>query len=169
MGNQARGIVITGPITPCVNNAAAGYTCANDGTAAASSGAFANFGTISVVGTTFPNRKGGNIESGSAMVIANSIAGGFFNAGPSTSNGTTASADQRQWRYLRQLQRNHVLARFADRSVPVGDHNPSDGARSRLVRPVPSIDRFGGWRQGLCLHQSRHYLRPCPPTRISAR
>ncbi|MES2295188.1 MAG: autotransporter outer membrane beta-barrel domain-containing protein [Pseudomonadota bacterium] len=92
VGNQARGIFITGAITPCVNNSAASYTCANDATAAASTGAFANFGTISVTGTVFPNRKGGNVESGSAIVIANSIAGGFFNAGPSTSNGTTANA-----------------------------------------------------------------------------
>ena len=92
VGNQARGIFITGALTPCVNNAAASYTCANDATAAASTGAFANFGTISVTGTTFPNQKGGNFESGSAIVIANSVAGGFFNAGPSTSNGTTANA-----------------------------------------------------------------------------
>ena len=92
IGNQARAIVILGPIAPCADNAGAGYTCANSGTAAASTGTFANFGTITAVGTTFPNRKGGNFESGSAIVIGNSIAGGFFNAGPSTSNGTTPTA-----------------------------------------------------------------------------
>ena len=58
----------------------------------ASSGAFANFGSITAIGTTFPNRKGGNFEGGTAVTIANSVAGGFFNAGPSTSNGTTPTA-----------------------------------------------------------------------------
>jgi hypothetical protein len=92
VGNQTRGIVILGPVAPCADNAGVGYTCANSGTAAASVGAFANFGSISVFGTNNPNRKGGNFESGSAVVIGNSIAGGFFNAGPSTSNGTTPTA-----------------------------------------------------------------------------
>ena len=92
IGNQARAIVILGPIAPCTNNSALGYTCANSGTAIASTGAFANFGSISVIGTVYPNRKGGNYESGSAIIIGNSIAGGFLNAGPSTSNGTTATA-----------------------------------------------------------------------------
>lgn len=92
VGNQARGIFITGAISPCANNSSVGYTCANSGTAAASTGAFANFGSISVIGTTFPNQKGGNFESGTAVTIANSVAGGFFNAGPATSDGTTATA-----------------------------------------------------------------------------
>ncbi|MEP6829115.1 MAG: autotransporter outer membrane beta-barrel domain-containing protein [Rhizomicrobium sp.] len=92
IGNQARGIVILGPITPCVNNAGNGYTCANSGTAAASTGTFANFGTITVFGTLTPNRKGGNFESGSAVIIGSSVAGGFLNAGPSTSNGVTPVA-----------------------------------------------------------------------------
>jgi hypothetical protein len=92
VGNQARGIVILGPITPCADNAGAGYTCANSGTATKSTGVFANFGTITVTGTIFPNRKGGNFESGSAVIIGNSVDGGFFNAGPSTSNGATALA-----------------------------------------------------------------------------
>jgi Autotransporter beta-domain len=92
IGNQARGIMILGPIAPCADNSSLSYTCANSGTANASTGVFANYGAISVVGTTLPNRKGGNFESGSAVVIANSIAGGFFNAGPSTSNGSTAIA-----------------------------------------------------------------------------
>jgi hypothetical protein len=92
VGNQARGIVILGPITACVNNAGNGYTCANSGTATASTGTFANFGSITVFGTINPNRKGGNFESGSAVVIGNSIAGGFLNAGPSTSNGVTPTA-----------------------------------------------------------------------------
>ena len=92
VGNQARAIFITGAITPCADNSSAGYTCLNSGTANASSGVFANFGSITAVGTTFPNRKGGNVESGTTVTIANSVAGGFFNAGPSTSNGTTPLA-----------------------------------------------------------------------------
>src|SRR4029077_13352953 len=92
VGNQARAIFITGPIAPCANNSSVGYTCANSGTASASSGAFANFGSITAIGTTFPNRKGGNVEGGTTVTIANSVAGGFFNAGPSTSNGTTPLA-----------------------------------------------------------------------------
>ena len=92
IGNQARTVFITGPITPCADNSSVGYTCANSGTAAASTGAFANFGSISAIGTTTPNRKGGNFESGSTVTLAGPIAGGFFNAGPSTSNGTTLLA-----------------------------------------------------------------------------
>lgn len=93
VGNQARGIVILGPIKPCADNSSVGYTCANSTNAATkSTGAFANFGTITVTGTIFANRKGGNFESGSAVIIGNSVDGGFFNAGPSTSNGTTALA-----------------------------------------------------------------------------
>ncbi|HEY2835012.1 MAG TPA: autotransporter outer membrane beta-barrel domain-containing protein [Rhizomicrobium sp.] len=92
IGNQARAVFITGPIHPCANNASVSYTCANDATANQSSGAFANFGSISTIGTTFPNRKGGNFESGTTVTIANLVDGGFFNAGPSTSNGTTPAA-----------------------------------------------------------------------------
>ena len=92
VGNQARAIFITAPIAACANNSSVGYTCANSGTANASSGAFANFGSITAIGTTFPNRKGGNFESGTTVTIANSVAGGFFNAGPSTSNSTTPLA-----------------------------------------------------------------------------
>jgi hypothetical protein len=93
IGNQARGFVILGPISPCVDNAGVGYTCANSGTALASTGGFYNFGSISVVGVQAPNRRLQNdFESGSAVVIANSVAGGFLNAGPSTGNTTIPSA-----------------------------------------------------------------------------
>lgn len=92
IGNQSRGILVLGPIAPCADNASLGYTCANSGTANASTGAFANLGNISVVGIQYPNRKGGNVEGGSAIIIANSIAGGFYNAGPATSDGSTVSA-----------------------------------------------------------------------------
>jgi hypothetical protein len=93
IGNQARAFVILGPISPCVDNASVGYTCANSGTALASTGGFYNFGSISVVGVQAPNRRLQNdFESGSAVVIANSVAGGFLNAGPSTGNTTIPSA-----------------------------------------------------------------------------
>ena len=58
IGNQARGIVITGPITPCVDNAARRLHLRHAGTAAASSGAFANFGSISVDRHHHPQSQG---------------------------------------------------------------------------------------------------------------
>jgi hypothetical protein len=89
IGNQARGMVILGPISPCVDNAGVGYTCANSGTTLASVGGFYNFGSITAVGVQVPSHKlEGDMESGSALVIANSVAGGFYNAGPAT--GTTS-------------------------------------------------------------------------------
>ena len=51
VGNQARGILVLGPMAPCADNAGLGYTCANSGTAIASTGAFTNYGTIAVYGT----------------------------------------------------------------------------------------------------------------------
>ncbi len=93
VGNQARGMVILGPISACQDNASAGYTCANSGTSVASTGGFYNFGSISVVGVQVPNhRLQSDFESGTAVVIANSVAGGFLNAGPSTGNTTIPSA-----------------------------------------------------------------------------
>src|ERR1700678_490042 len=93
VGNQARGFVILGPISPCQDNSSVGYTCANSGTALASTGGFYNFGACSVIVTQVPNHRLENdVESGSAVVIANSVAGGFLNAGPSTGNTTIPSA-----------------------------------------------------------------------------
>ncbi|HEX4105741.1 MAG TPA: autotransporter outer membrane beta-barrel domain-containing protein [Rhizomicrobium sp.] len=93
IGNQARGFVILGPISPCQDNASLSYTCANSGTALASTGGFYNFGGISVVGVQVPNhRLQDDFESGSAVVIADSVAGGFLNAGPSTGNTTILTA-----------------------------------------------------------------------------
>jgi hypothetical protein len=93
IGNQARAFVILGPISACQDNAGVGYTCANSGTALASAGGFYNFGSISVVGVQAPNRRlQDDFESGSAVVIANSVAGGFLNAGPSTGNTTIPTA-----------------------------------------------------------------------------
>ena len=82
IGNQARGIAILGPISPCVNNSSISYTCAASstavvgGTTLGNTGAFVNAGAISVVGTAVPSTKVVNPEGGSAVVIANSIAGG---------------------------------------------------------------------------------------------
>ena len=93
VGNQSRAMVILGPISACQNNAGVGYTCANSGTAAASTGVFANFGTISAIGVQVPShRLQGDFESGSAVVIANSISGGFLNGGPSTGNASIPTA-----------------------------------------------------------------------------
>lgn len=93
IGNQSRAMVILGPISACQNNASAGYTCANSGTTLASTGGFYNFGTISAIGVQVPNHRLQNdFESGSAVVIANSVAGGFLNAGPSTGNTSIPTA-----------------------------------------------------------------------------
>jgi hypothetical protein len=93
IGNQARAFVILGPISACQDNASVGYTCANSGTAVASTGGFYNFGSISVIGVEAPNRRLQNdFESGSAVVIANSVAGGFLNAGPSTGDTSIPTA-----------------------------------------------------------------------------
>ena len=51
-----------------------------------------NGGAITVVGTALPSTKGGTPEGGSAVVIANGIAGGFLNNGPATANNTTGTA-----------------------------------------------------------------------------
>jgi hypothetical protein len=98
IGILARGVAILGPISPCVNNASLGYTCAAastaivGGTTLGNVGAFVNGGAITVVGTATPSTKGGNPEGGSAVVIANSITGGFLNNGPATANGSTNTA-----------------------------------------------------------------------------
>jgi hypothetical protein len=97
VGLQARGIVILGPMSPCVDNPGLSYTCASastaviGGTTLGNTGAFVNGGSITVVGTSLPSTKGGNPEGGSAVVIGNSIAGGFLNNGPATANGSTIS------------------------------------------------------------------------------
>lgn len=93
IGNQARAMVILGPISPCQNNSSVGYTCANSGTALASTGGFYNFGTISASGVlTSTRRLQGDLESGTTVVIANSVAGGFLNGGPSTGTSSIPTA-----------------------------------------------------------------------------
>ena len=75
------GIQVNGGINTCASDtgAPAGFTCPT-----ASGGSFINSGVISLTGTGTPSARGGNPESGSAVVIASSIAGGFLNAGPGT-------------------------------------------------------------------------------------
>ena len=100
VASQARGVVILGPISPCVNNASLGYTCATastavvGGTTLGNVGAFVNGGGITVLGTLNPSTKTNvvNPESGSAVIIANSIAGGFLNNGPATANSSVVTA-----------------------------------------------------------------------------
>jgi hypothetical protein len=100
IARQARGVVILGPISACVNNPGLGYTCAAastavvGGTTLGNVGAFVNGGGISVFGTNNPSTKAKDVnpESGSAVVIANSIAGGFLNNGPATANSNIVTA-----------------------------------------------------------------------------
>ncbi len=140
---------ILGPISPCVDNAGVGYTCANGGTAAGVERRLRQFRHHHGgrhAGS--PIASGGNFESGSAMVIANSVAGGFFNAGPSTCNGTIATATISGNGDIGATSSGTVFSPvFADRSVPIGDGDPGHGARSGLVRPGSQHGRFGGWRQ----------------------
>ena len=94
VGNQARGVALLGPITPCVTTPAwatparASSTAVAGGTTLGNVGTFVNGGAITVVGTTHAQHqtKVGNPEGGSALVIGNSIAGGFLNNGPATAN-----------------------------------------------------------------------------------
>ena len=98
IGLQTRGLAILGPISACQDNASLSYTCAaastavSGGTVLGNTGALINGGTIAVVGTVLPSTKVVNPESGSAVVIANSIAGGFLNNGPATANASTVTA-----------------------------------------------------------------------------
>ena len=76
------GIQVNGGINSCasaVGSAPAGFTCPTS-----SGGSLVNSGVISLTGTGTPNQRGNNPESGSAVIIASSLAGGFVNAGPGT-------------------------------------------------------------------------------------
>ncbi len=98
VGPLARGIAVLGTISPCVDNPGLSYTCAasplvnSAGAAFGNAGAFVNSGSIAVVGTTNPSVKGVNPDGASAVVIANSITGGFLNNGPATANAGTPVA-----------------------------------------------------------------------------
>ncbi len=51
-------------------------------------GIFTNMGTIEALGTTTVSTTAVNPEAGSAVVVENSITGGFYNAGPTTSSNS---------------------------------------------------------------------------------
>ncbi len=82
-GNAAQGIVISGPLQACDPTVVAGCT---------EIGTFANSGNLAVAGIATRSATATNAESGSALVIGNSIAGGILNNGPSSSSDTTAAA-----------------------------------------------------------------------------
>jgi len=89
VGASMIGVEVLGGIHSCASDAAnfpSGFSCPTS-----SGGSFVNAGNIQLVGTTFPNSRGGNLESGSAVVIGNVIDGGFVNAGPGTSSNVAAS------------------------------------------------------------------------------
>ncbi len=80
VGQGATGFVIGGPINGCTTGACAGQI-----------GTFANSGSIGVVGVQTRSTTASNAESGSALIINNSIAGGILNNGPSVPNDTTTT------------------------------------------------------------------------------
>ncbi len=74
VGNGATGIDIQGPLNACAPS-----TCTGIGT-------FENMGTITVAGVATRATTGTNAESGSAVIIGNSLAGGFLNFGSATAH-----------------------------------------------------------------------------------
>jgi hypothetical protein len=83
VGNNAAGFLISGPILPCDQTITSG--CNELGT-------FSNSGTINIVGVATRSSKTANAESGSAVVIGNSVMGGILNNGPTSSSDTVAAA-----------------------------------------------------------------------------
>ena len=79
------GFETLGGIHSCASDTAApaGFTCPTGST-----GALINAGSISLIGISYPNSRGNNPEAGSALIIGNSVDGGFINAGPGTSSNT---------------------------------------------------------------------------------
>ena len=92
-GQDARGVMVLGGVHACSNSntsasqLAAGYTCPTGG--GKGQGALINAGRIIAVGQLFvdPRSKDPALESGSVMLIGNSIDGGLYNAGPATGVG----------------------------------------------------------------------------------
>ncbi|MDB5734270.1 MAG: hypothetical protein JWN16_907 [Alphaproteobacteria bacterium] len=82
------GLETLGGIHSCLSDTAApaGFTCPVGAT-----GALINAGTISLIGISVPNSRGNNPEAGSALIIGNSVDGGFINAGPGTSSNATVA------------------------------------------------------------------------------
>jgi len=83
VGNNAAGFLISGPILPCDQTITP--SCSETGT-------FSNSGTINVVGVATRSSKTANAESGSAVVIGNSVMGGILNNGPVDMGLTIANA-----------------------------------------------------------------------------
>jgi hypothetical protein len=83
IGNGAQGFLLSGALNHC--NAVAVPGCAEIGT-------FSNSGIINVAGIATRDPKGNNPESGSAILIENSLAGGFLNNGPVNTADTTTVA-----------------------------------------------------------------------------
>jgi hypothetical protein len=88
VGAGMTGVQALGGIHSCASDTGApsGFSCP-----ASSGGAFVNAGSISLIGITFPNQRGNNPESGSAVIIGGSIDGGFDNTGPGTSSTAGAA------------------------------------------------------------------------------
>jgi Autotransporter beta-domain len=88
VGAGMTGIQTLGGIHSCASDtgAPAGFSCPTS-----SGGTFFNAGSISLVGTASPSSRGGNPESGSAVIIGGNIDGGFENAGPGTSSSVNAA------------------------------------------------------------------------------
>jgi len=80
VGNNAIGIDITGAILPC---ATSGCT---------EIGSFENSGAIVVAGVATRSATVANAESGSALIIGNSISGGVLNNGPTSSDTSSGSS-----------------------------------------------------------------------------
>ena len=89
VGPGVIGIYEAGGISTCASdtNAPSGFTCPTS-----SGGSFVNLGQIAMQGTAIINPRGNNPEAGSAIIIANSIAGGFFNSGPGSGSSAGAAS-----------------------------------------------------------------------------
>ena len=83
------GLQELGGIHSCASDTSipSGFTCPSS-----SGGSFIQAGTISLIGTSTPDTRGGNPEAGSAVIIGGSIDGGFINTGPGTSNNLSPAA-----------------------------------------------------------------------------
>jgi hypothetical protein len=83
IGQGASGIIINGAIQHCDTAVVSGCT---------EIGTFANSGIIAVAGVATRSSTQTNAESGSALIIGNSIAGGILNNGAGSSSDSTSIA-----------------------------------------------------------------------------
>jgi hypothetical protein len=88
IGAGITGVQILGGIHSCASDTGApsGFTCPTS-----SGGTFFNSGAINMYGSSTYNIRGGNPESGSALVIGGSIDGGIVNIGPATAQNLAAA------------------------------------------------------------------------------